>query len=131
MSKPESLPKYPIFERVVKRDNSIYIIILIVITILVAVGAFILYLIYRNRDTRQITRCEPGLCVINLTTGEKRCPASLTEQMSYDQVFEDCTSSNYCQSEKNSCAVLANGTLNCRGVCGAGNEKCRCQKPPI
>lgn len=128
---PEPLPPYPVFERTVKTDRSGYIIVLIVITIVVLIASVILYLIYRARDTVQITRCEPGLCVVNLTTGQKRCPASATEQLSYDQIFEGCTSGNYCQSDRAPCSVLAGGVLNCRGVCGPGNDLCNCQKAPV
>lgn len=127
----QPLPRYPVFERVVQRDRSIYIIILIVVIVIFAITALVVYLAYRDANAVLVTRCEPGLCVVNLTTGEKRCPATLTDQLTYDQVFEDCTSGNYCQSDRAPCSILANGTLNCRGVCGTGNTLCRCQKAPV
>ncbi len=130
MSQPEILPRYPVFERVPKKDYGGYIIILITITILVIVGSLILYGIYRNDSSRLISRCEAGLCAVNISTGVKRCPANSTDQLSYDLAFEDCTSRNYCQSRRASCSLLANGTLNCKGVCGAGNEQCNCIPPP-
>jgi len=130
-NKYEVLPPYPVFDRVPRRDKSIYIIILIILVIMIALACLILYNIYRNRDTIQITRCPAGLCVVNLSSGVKRCPNSLTEQLSYDQVFEDCSSSNYCQSDRAPCSVRAGGTLSCDGVCGAGNDNCNCAPRPV
>ena len=131
MSYVEPFPRYPAFERVVKRDNSFYYIMFIVIIVLVLITAIVVYSIFRNRTFRNIYRCEPGLCVVNLDTGDKRCPTTNDEMLVYDFVFEDCTSKDYCQSAKAPCAVLGNGTLNCDGDCGTGNQQCKCQKSPF
>jgi len=125
----EPLPWYPVFERVQPKDNSLYIIIIVIVVILVIVAAIIIYNVFRP-GSNTIGRCEPGLCVVDLGTGEKRCPDTDTEQLTYNIVFEDCTSSNYCQSLKAKCAVLGGGILDCDGVCGPGNEQCRCVKRP-
>jgi len=130
MSTPEPLPRYPVFERAVKRDNTGIIIVLIIVVILIATMAIVIYAVFHNRPTKVVTRCEPGLCAITLATGIKRCPASNSEQLVYDQIFEDCTSRNYCQSQSAPCATLAGGILNCAGNCGTGNDQCNCAKAP-
>lgn len=126
----EPIPRYPVFERVPRRDNSVLIITMIIVTILIAAIAIVVYAVFRNRDTVAVSRCEPGLCVVELATGVKRCPESLTDRLIYNNIFEDCTSANYCQSSQAPCAVLAGGVLDCTGVCGVGNEQCNCEKAP-
>jgi hypothetical protein len=130
MSRLEPLPPYPVFSREPQRNNGLLIITLIIVTIIFAAICLVVYAVFRNRDTVLVTRCEPGLCVVTLATGEKRCPNNDTEQLTYSTIFEDCTSGNYCQSERAPCAVLAGGVLNCKGVCGGGNELCRCEAAP-
>lgn len=131
MSDVEVLPRYPVFERKAKQSNNAIVITMIIVVILVIVTAIIVYAAFRNSLTAVKNVCEPGLCAVNISTGQKRCPSSTTEQIEYDTVFEDCTSSNYCQSQRAPCAVQTNGTLNCRGVCGVGNNKCPCQPAPV
>lgn len=124
------LPRYPVFERKKDKDNSALIIAIIIIVILVLVVAAIVYIIRRPIDTSTVGRCEPGLCVVNIGTGIKTCPDSDDEQLTYDIVFDVCTSRSYCQDIKAGCAVLAGGTLNCDGVCGPGNPQCSCVPRP-
>lgn len=124
----EPLPPYPAFSREIKRSNAALIITLIIVAVLFIVVALIVYLVFKTRAAIVINRCEPGLCVVTLANGEKRCPNTNDEQLSYTIAFEDCTSRNYCQSSKAPCAVLAGGVLDCHGVCGAGNDQCNCLK---
>lgn len=130
MSGVEIFPRYPVFERKPKKTNNALIITMIIVVVLIIVTSIIVYAAFRNNLTNVRNVCEPGLCVVNIGTGQKRCPSSTTEQLEYDVVFEDCTSSNFCQSQRAPCAVQTNGTLNCRGVCGVGNNKCSCQPAP-
>ena len=126
----EPLPRYPVFDRVVKRDISGLTITLIIILILVITFAIVAYAIFRPTAQSSIAQCEPGLCAVNIGSGVKRCPATATGQVIYDLVFEDCTSRNYCQSKKAPCAVQPGGTLNCNGVCGTNNNECNCAPKP-
>lgn len=130
MSEVEPLPRYPVFERKVKTDNTGIIIVLIIVIVLIAAIAIVVYAVFHTRPSKIVTRCEPGLCVVTLATGVKRCPGSTTEQLIYDQIFEDCTSRNYCQSQQAPCSTLAGGILNCNGNCGPGNDQCNCAKAP-
>lgn len=127
----EPLPRYPVFERVPQKNNYGLTIAMIIMVILVIVTCVIIYAIYGKGTGTVINQCEPGLCVIDLATGQKICPTSNTQQLTYTPVFQDCTSANYCQSRKAPCAVTASGTLNCNGYCGIGNDKCNCQAAPI
>jgi hypothetical protein len=127
----EPLPAYPVFIRKPEKSNAGLIITLIIITIMAIVIAVIIYQVFKVRNTRTIARCEHGLCVINLLTGEKRGKDSETERLAYLQGTEDCTSKSYCQSNRAPCAVLAGGVLDCDGVCGPGNPQCRCEKSPF
>ena len=127
----EPMPRYPVFERTPKKNDSVAIILIIIMVVMAIVIALIVYVIFRQGKGSVVNRCEPGLCVVTFSTGEKRCPTSNSEQLTYTPVFEDCTSANYCQSARSSCAVLAGGILNCNGYCGAGNDKCNCQKNPV
>lgn len=114
--------KYPIY--------SWTVIIFVSLIILAIVTAIIVYAILRTRRSKNINRCEPGLCAFRYDNGIKRCPSNPNERLPYSPVFEGCTSRNYCQDERAPCAVLAGGVLNCDGVCGAGNEACLCEEAP-
>lgn len=122
--------RYPVFERIPKKENAWFIIILISLVVIAIVVGIVIYAIYRPESTAIIGRCEPGLCVVNIASGRKTCPASTTERLEYDIVFETCSSASYCQAPEVPCAVLANGTLDCDGICGSGNSECNCNPRP-
>lgn len=124
------IPRYPVFTRAQLKDNSIWIIMLIVLVIMFITAAVIFYASFRKRGFNSISRCEPGLCVVTYSTGTKLCPDSLTERLTFRAGLQGCSSSNYCQDEKAPCAVLPGGVLNCNGVCGTGNDNCACQAIP-
>ena len=126
----EAMPRYPIFERVPKKNESGVIILIIIMVVMAIVIAIIVYVIFRPGTGTVVNRCEPGLCVITLATGVKTCPSDNTTQLAYNTVFQDCTSANYCQSARALCGALAGGILNCDGACGVGNNQCNCQAAP-
>lgn len=127
----QPLPPYPVFERVPAERYTLYIVIMLIVIILTIVAAILIYNRLRANATTLIQRCPVGLCVIDLASGIKRCPASPTDRMTFNVATEDCTSGNYCQSARAPCAVdLASGTLNCGGACGLNNARCNCQAPP-
>jgi len=127
----DRLPQYPVFERVIQKDNTMIIILIIMIIVFVIAIAIVIYSIRREAETRVVGRCEPGLCAVNLETGIKRCPVGNFEQVEYNRALETCSSKNYCQdAQRAPCAVLAGGILNCDGVCGPGNDECPCVQAP-
>ena len=124
------VPANPVFVREPKTSYAWPVIILVTLIVISIVAALIVYSIFRNRAAKNINRCEPGLCVIRYDTGLKRCPNSPNERLVFNPVFEGCTSGNYCQADAARCAVLPGGVLDCDGVCGVGNERCRCEDAP-
>lgn len=126
----EPLPPYPVFERVAPQRYALYVVIMVIVIILTIVVAVIVYRRLRANATTLISRCPVGLCVIELATGVKRCPDSPNDRLIYKVAIEDCTSGNYCQSDRASCAVQAGGVISCGGACGVGNDRCNCEKPP-
>jgi hypothetical protein len=122
--------RYPVFDRQLKRDNSWITIMIIVIIILVITLAINIYAIFRPQSQLASASCSAGLCAINFATGDKRCPSTSTGVVEYNQGFEGCTSGNYCQAVEAPCAVLQDGSLNCEGFCGSGNNLCRCSAKP-
>ena len=126
----EPLPPYPVFSRAKKESHPALIITLIIVAVLVFLTCLIIYAVFRNRAGVVISRCEPGLCVVTISSGEKICPATTSDQLTYNPAFQDCTSANYCQSSRVPCSVLTGGTLNCNGVCGVGNNQCNCLPSP-
>jgi len=124
------MERYPVFDRKPKKDNSGYIIVMIIIIIVAIALGIVVYAIYRPTSETALAQCLPGVCAVNLGSGVKRCPASNSASVTYDIVFEACTSGNYCQSTKAPCAVKIGGTLDCNGVCGPGNDQCNCDPHP-
>tara|TARA_R110002073_G_scaffold455_14_gene3905 strand:- start:57450 stop:57824 length:375 start_codon:yes stop_codon:yes gene_type:complete len=124
------MPENAVFERYPKPRYGWAGILLITLVILAIVVAVIMYAVLRNRQSSNITRCEPGLCAIRYDTGDKRCPLDADTRLQINPVFEGCTSNNYCQDPNARCAVLAGGVLDCSGVCGIGNDGCRCEDAP-
>lgn len=127
----EPLPPYPVFERVAPARYTLYVIIMLTVIILTIVAAVVVYNRLKANATTLVNRCPVGLCVVQLSTGIKRCPDSSTDRLSYNVGTEDCTSGNYCQSDRAICAVNpVTGALSCGGACGVNNERCRCEAAP-
>ncbi len=114
-----------------EKDVTSWIVLASIIVVLVLVFSFIIYLIRKDTNfTEVINQCDAGLCAFNTTTGIKNCPSSNTGNVSFTPEAEFCTSRNYCQSKNYTCAVQSDQTLDCSGVCGTGNDQCRCIKDP-
>ena len=78
-----------------------------------------------------INRCSVGLCAFDIITGIKRCPdPGATVGLRIAAGAEKCTTRDYCQPNNFTCAVQLDQTLKCNGVCGTGNEQCRCIADP-
>lgn len=125
-----ALEPNPVFTREQRPRYAWAAIITTTIIMLSIITALIVYAVFRDRRSKSISRCEPGLCVIRYDTGLKRCPNSTTERLVFNPAFEGCTSKSYCQDEGAPCAVLPGGVLDCTGVCGSGNETCACEAAP-
>jgi hypothetical protein len=76
-----------------------------------------------------IGQCPPGQCVINISSGVKRCPQNTTNKLTYDTRNEACTRLDYCDYKKLPYAVNTNGKTT-SNACepGPNNTKipCRC-----
>lgn len=113
------------------RDYSSWTVLAVIIVLLIIVFGWIIYSIRQDTNsTEVINRCNPGLCAFDILSGIKRCPANDSEQIGYDVGIEYCTSRNYCQKTKYTCAVQLDQSIDCSGVCGPGNDQCRCIKNP-
>lgn len=100
---------------------------IIVIAVVAAICYFVYILYSRANEDIVIQRCPVGLCKFDVITGEKRCPASAaTEGIQIDFGKEFCTSRNYCQNVNFPCALQLDGTVDCSGICGLGNNGCKC-----
>lgn len=120
----------PVFLREKTPVYSWTVIIFVTLIVIAILAAVTIYAILRARRVRNVNRCEAGLCAFRYDTGEKRCPSSEIERLTFNPIFEGCSSGNYCQDERAPCAVLPGGVLNCDGVCGSGNQECACVEAP-
>lgn len=101
--------------------------------IIVAVFAWIIYSMISESNAQPVNNvCPVGACSFNVLTGVKKCPApGDTKPIVIALGAESCTSKDYCQQSQYRCAVLANQTLDCNGVCGPSNSGCRCVASPF
>ena len=107
-------------------------VIAIMVVILVAFTVWMIVLLSREQNAPVVNqRCNVGLCAFSAITGIKRCPAAGdTEGLIIDLGMEFCTTRDYCQNNNFPCAVQIDQTLDCSGVCGPGNNSCRCVANP-
>lgn len=113
------------------KDYSSWTVLAIILVIIVITFGWIIYSIRQDSNaTEVVNQCGPGLCAFDILSGVKRCPSSDTEQLSFKFGVEYCTSKNYCQKKGYTCAVLPDQSIDCSGVCGPGNDECRCIKNP-
>lgn len=104
--------------------------VIIVVTILVFLLAFLVWLISSRSDeivtSGQVSfYCAEGQCPTNLQTGEKRCPANSATSVLYDPRVEVCNSRYTCENYLTPYAILPDGSTNSLGACAPG-ETCRC-----
>ena len=108
-----------------------WFVVVVVMIILIAFTTWMVVLLFRESNAPLvIQRCNPGLCAFSSITGIKRCPVDDVQGIEVNLGLEFCTSRDYCQNNNFPCAVQADQSLNCAGVCGAGNEECRCVSVP-
>tara|TARA_R110001599_G_scaffold266539_3_gene467333 strand:+ start:10966 stop:11328 length:363 start_codon:yes stop_codon:yes gene_type:complete len=99
----------------------------IILTIVVCWVIYNMYIDIRAPEVFQ--RCVPGVCKFNVFTGVKTCPGNGdTTGIRLIPGAEFCTSANFCQKENFQCAVQANGSISCDGVCDT--PQCRCVGDP-
>ena len=105
-------------------------VIAIMVVILVAFTVWMIVLLYREQNAPIVNqRCNIGVCAFSAITGIKRCPPTGdTEGLIIDLGMEFCTTEDYCQNKDFPCAVQADQTLNCEGVCNI--PTCRCVANP-
>ena len=108
-----------------------WLVLAIISVVLTIVFAFIIVsMISDSNQPAVTTTCPVGTCKFSTITGIKTCPTSNTESISVSPGLEFCTTKNYCQKIGFECAVQADQTTLCNGVCGPNNEKCRCVRNP-
>ena len=113
------------------KDNTGWIVLVVILVIVVLVYGFIIYSVRQDANAPEvINNCDPGLCAFSIVTGIKRCPPDNNTKIRFGPGAEFCTSRNYCQERNYTCAVQSDQTLNCSGVCGTGNDECRCIQNP-
>ena len=104
------------------------------IALIILVIFFAWLFVTLSADTKPaeiIQRCNPGLCAFDIFSGRKRCPAAGQVQgLVITPGLEYCTSENYCQEAPYTCAIQPDQTWRCDGICGDGNERCRCIASP-
>lgn len=113
-----------------RKDPTGWLVVCIFAILLTVFFCIIVYLMIVDIRAPQVEqRCPVGLCKFSVFTGVKTCPApGDTVGVQLSQGSEYCTSADYCQQSKYQCAVLADQTLNCDGVCD--QPKCRCVANP-
>lgn len=112
------------------KDPTGWLVICVSAIILTIVFCIIAYLLTTDIRAPQVEqRCPVGLCKFSVFTGVKTCPEpGSTVGIQLAQGAEFCTSADYCQQSKYQCAVQADQTLNCDGICD--QPKCRCVANP-
>lgn len=109
------------------------VIALIAIIFTIVLAWIIVALIKDSTGAEVIQRCNPGLCKFSTISGVKTCPTTEEEAQGIrvNLGAEFCTSRDYCQKQNYQCAVQLDQTVLCDGVCGFGNEQCRCVSSPF
>ncbi len=120
----------PPSKRKKETDPSGWFVIALVIVVLTVIFAIVIYLFYVDIKAPQvIQRCNPGLCKFSIFTGVKTCPG-VGDPVGVQLLpgTEWCTSANFCQKEGFTCAVQADQSVSCDGICDT--PQCRCIANP-
>ena len=115
-----------------KTDPQGWLVLAIALVILVIFFCWLFYTLSADSKPAEIIqRCNPGLCAFDIFSGRKRCPPpGQVEGLRIAPGAEFCTSANFCQQEPFTCAIQLDQSWRCDGVCGTGNEECRCIADP-
>lgn len=114
-----------------KTDPNAWLVIAIALIIIIIFFAWVIVVVLNDANATIVENtCAPGLCAHDIFLGEKRCPSSSSEQLVINPAVEKCTTRNFCQARNYTCALQPDQSVNCNGVCGAGNEECRCTRNP-
>jgi hypothetical protein len=118
--------------------NTSNIIILVTIGIILAVFIIVLYLVYKNPVTTNVTNtssgatingvgliCAAGQCSVSLTNGSKTCPDLKVQQLIIDPTASACSNEFSCDDPRFPYAVNSDGSTNLTGTCETG-VICRC-----
>ena len=98
------------------------------LTVLVAFVIYIFYLLISSkfqRKTFSISRCPPGACITQYSTGVKTCPSDSTTSLVYDPTTSTCNSQYLCDNPLTPYAIQSDGSTNNNGVCEPGVQ-CKC-----
>ena len=71
--------------------------------------------------------CNKGECVVNLTTGLKKCPEKSQSVLYYNSTQQVCSPKNSCPSQV-PYALNGDGSVNKYGVCENSKQVCSCTK---
>jgi hypothetical protein len=116
-----------------KANTDGWVVIAAIAIIFAIVLAWIIVALIKDSNSAiVIQRCNPGLCKFSTISGIKTCPASgdpVGVQVNLGAEF--CTSRDFCQKENFKCAIQLDQTVLCNGVCGTGNDACRCVRNPF
>jgi hypothetical protein len=106
-----------------KTSLSTRILLISLLIFLIFVG-LVIYLSVTYTTVTLKSRCLPGVCSINYTTGLKICPSGANSSVDYNIGFEGCSSRWSCNDPKAPYAQLPDGSTS--NICIAGGENCRC-----
>lgn len=110
--------------------SGIVIAFIFLLTLLLALIIFLYLASTRNfatvGETTNLTiDCLAGQCATNIVSGEKICPARLTDVVSVNPANQVCNSPFTCDNPLTPFAVQSDGSTNIQGVCEPGVE-CPC-----
>lgn len=124
-------PPVPTQTVVLPGDNTAdYILVAISLILLILFWVWVMYVLRDNPPVSQVYfQCPLGMCATNIYNGEKRCPVSSTDSVTYDASYETCNSRYTCESSLTPYALSTDGSTNSLGVCDTLNI-CRCLRYP-
>ncbi len=109
-------------------DSSGWTLIVITLVVFIIIIAIIIFYSINSRTTGSVNEkfCPPNLCSVSVISGLKTCPDVEGGQVTQNPALEYCSSRNFCQNSRFPCALLPDGSTDCRGECGPNNENCPC-----
>lgn len=104
--------------------------------ILLAFFIYLSYAIFLGMFKSQLRKselaffCDPGLCAVDNSTGEKMCPDNPDQSQPYNPLTQVCSTKYGCSNSTFSYAILSDGSTDSFGVCNK-NIACRCSNSPL